>query len=67
MANVTTLYVKKLFWLATVPYLIGGAILLTSATDLINKDKPAEEITEPAPEVVAVPEVQSGNLLQVYS
>ncbi|MEZ4849675.1 MAG: hypothetical protein R3B93_13880 [Bacteroidia bacterium] len=33
MKNVTTTYVKRLFWIALLPYLIGGGIFLTSASD----------------------------------
>jgi microcystin-dependent protein len=62
MTNVTPAYVKRLFWLATVPYLIGGAILLTSAVDFTGKEKTnLEELTSPTEEI-AIPDInKSGN------
>ena len=45
MKNVTTTYVKRLFWIALLPYLIGGGIFLTSASDRLF-EKPSTPGTE---------------------
>lgn len=63
MTTVTSTYVKKLFWLAMLPYLIGGGFLLTSAYNS-NKRAPSEQTELKAlasPTLLAPKDIQSAN------